>query len=242
MASPAAESTGVQTRSLLEKYAGQLHARGMTLSENTIRTWFYLQNIDVNYREFAAARSELFAMHGLTPGTHFIASTGIEGAHSNLDAKVAMDAYAISGICPGQVEHLAAPEHLSPTHIYGVTFERASSVAWRDRKQVFISGTASIDRFGQIMHPGTVERQLGRTLENIEALLGRAGASITDMAVFLVYIRDPGDYEIAWRMMRERFGDAPVEVLTAPVCRPGWLIEVEGMAIIHASNPELPEF
>jgi len=35
---------------------------------------------------------------------------------------------------------------------------------------------------------------------------------------------------------------APVQVVVAPVCRPGWLVEVEGLAIIPASNPDLPPF
>jgi hypothetical protein len=31
-------------------------------------------------------------------------------------------------------------------------------------------------------------------------------------------------------------------LLHAPVCRPGWLVEIEGIAIIAASEPELPAF
>ena len=47
---------------------------------------------------------------------------------------------------------------------------------------------------------------------------------------------------MAQRQMRDRFGDAPIEVVLAPVCRPGWLIEVEGEAIVPESNSELPAF
>ena len=39
-----------------------------------------------------------------------------------------MDAYAIGGVESAQIEFLAAPDHLSPTHTYGVTFERGTSV------------------------------------------------------------------------------------------------------------------
>ena len=60
--------------------------------------------------------------------------------------------------------------------------------------------------------------------------------------MFIVYVRDPGDYSLARRTMRERFGDAPFEVVVAPVCRPAWLIEVEGLAILPESNPDLPPF
>ena len=69
-----------------------------------------------------------------------------------------------------------------------------------------------------------------RTVENMEALLKQAGATLKDMCVFIAYVRDPSDHAVAWRQMRERFGDVPIEIAVAPLCRPGWLIEVEGVS------------
>jgi enamine deaminase RidA (YjgF/YER057c/UK114 family) len=231
-----------QTRGIFEQYDALLRNRGMSLADNVIRTWLFVQNIDVDYPGLVAARREFFAEHGLTPATHFIASSGIGGTSADASAKVAVDVYAISGVRPEQIRFLSAPDHLSPTYVYGVTFERGTSVAYRDRKHVFISGTASIDEQGKILHTGDVSRQLDRTLENIEVLLKRAGAALEDMCSFIVYVRDPADYALAGRRMRDRFGNAPIVVVAAPVCRPGWLIEVEGTAVIQASNPDLPTF
>jgi enamine deaminase RidA (YjgF/YER057c/UK114 family) len=231
-----------QTRGIFKEYDAFLRARGLSLTDNVIRTWLFVQDIDANYQGLVVARREFFAECGLTPDTHFIASSGIEGRHAEFAAKVSMDAYAISGIRLEQIEFLAALDHLSPTHFYGVTFERGTSVAYRDRKHVIISGTASIDHRGNILYPGDVSRQLDRTIENMEALLKQAGAALEDMCVFIVYVRDPSDYAIARQQMRERFGDAPLQVVVAPVCRPGWLIEVEGNAIVASSNPGLPDF
>lgn len=236
------EAAHDQTRIILGKYDSFLAANGMTLADNVLRTWFFVQNIDSNYKGFVVARREFFHERGLTPETHYIASTGIEGTHRDVAAKVALDAYAVSGIRHEQIEYLAALDHLSPTHIYGVTFERGTAVAYRDRRQVIISGTASIDHQGRIMYPGDVTRQLDRTMENVEALLKQAGATLADMAVFLVYVRDVSDCSIVRCQMRERFGDAPIQVVVAPVCRPGWLVEVEGKAVIPANRPELPPF
>ncbi len=231
-----------QTRGIFRDYHDFLQKQGMALSENAIRTWLFVRNIDADYMGLVAARRDFFSRHGLTADTHYIASTGIEGAHAAHGARVSMDAYAISGILPRQIEYLAAPDHLSPTHVYGVTFERGTAVAWRDRRHVFISGTASIDHRGEILHPGNVLRQFDRTIENIGALLEQAGATIADMSLFIVYVRDPADAAKARDEMRLRFGDAPVVAVTAPVCRPGWLIEVEGQAIVPISDPSLPEF
>jgi enamine deaminase RidA (YjgF/YER057c/UK114 family) len=231
-----------QTHGVFEKYDAWLQSRGMTLAGNAIRTWLFVRDVDANYGELVTARREFFAARGLTASTHFIASTGVEGKPAEAAAEVAMDAYAIDGIRPEQIQYLTAPDHLCPTYRYGVTFERGTAVSYRDRRHIFISGTASIDRDGQIVHPGDVGRQLDRTLENIEVLLKQAGATLRDMGVFIVYIRDPGDQAVAWRRMRERLAGAPIEVVVAPVCRPGWLIEVEGQAVVPASNPALPVF
>lgn len=231
-----------QTRNVFAHYNRFLAGRNLRLSDHVIRTWLFLQDVDINYQGLVDARREMFAECGLTHDTHYIASTGVGGAGEDPRALVHMDGYAISGVLPEQIAYLEDLERLSPTDLYGVTFERGTSVAYRDRKQIFISGTASIDRDGEIVHPGDVARQLDRTLENVEGLLARAGATLGDMASFMVYIRDPADYELARSVMRERFGHAPMEVVEAPVCRPGWLIEVEGIAIVSADNPGLPVF
>jgi enamine deaminase RidA (YjgF/YER057c/UK114 family) len=240
--SPNGDTTYAQTHGVFEAYDSMLRARDLSMADNVMRTWLYVQNIDANYRGMVVARREFFAEHGLTQDTHFIASSGIQGTSANAADRVAMDAYAISGVRPEQIEYLAALDHLAPTYDYGVTFERATSISYRDRTHVILSGTASIDPRGDILYPGEVSRQLDRTLENMEALLSQAGATLEDMCTFIVYVRDPSDHVCAWQRMQERFGDAPIEVLVASVCRPGWLIEVEGTAIVPASNPELPAF
>jgi enamine deaminase RidA (YjgF/YER057c/UK114 family) len=239
---PGAETPYSQTQGIFEEYDAFLRAQGMTLADNLIRTWFFVQNINANYRGLVAARKEFFAEHGLTPDTHFIASTGIEGTSANPAAKILLDAYAIRGVRPDQIRFLSALDHLSPTHLYGVTFERGTSIAYRDRKHILISGTASIDHQGKTLHAGDLSRQIDRTVENVEALLKPAGAALKDMCVLTAYVRDPGDQAVVWERIRERFGDIPMDVIVASVCRPEWLVEVEGKAIIPASAPELPPF
>ncbi len=239
---PAGETPYSQTRGTFEEYEAFLRARGMTLADNLIRTWLFVQNIDANYQGMVAARKEFFVEHGLTPETHFVASTGIEGTSANPASKILLDAYAIGGVRQEQIKYLSALDHLSPTQLYGVTFERGTSIAYRDRKHIFLSGTASIDHKGKILHEGDLSGQIDRTVENVEALLEPAGATLKDMCVLIAYVRDPGDQAVVWQQIRERFGDIPMETIVAPVCRPKWLVEVEGMAIIPVSAPELPAF
>ena len=53
----------------------------MRLRDSTIRTWFFIHNIDQQYQDFVRARKKFFCEEGLTEKSHFIASTGIEGSH-----------------------------------------------------------------------------------------------------------------------------------------------------------------
>jgi enamine deaminase RidA (YjgF/YER057c/UK114 family) len=234
--------SAAQTRTVLEKHNQLLANRGMTLEDNVVRTWWYVRDIDNDYQGLVDARREVFTRHGLTKETHYIASTGIAGGHHQQAARLSLDSYAIRGLVPGQVEHLSAPAQLGPTHIYGVTFERATSVSYADRTHIFLSGTASIDPTGEIVHPGDVLRQLDRTIQNIEALLASANAGPGDLSMILVYLRDPADGPALRHALHQRFADLPMIVLHAPVCRPGWLVEIEGIACIPAEKSDLPDF
>src|SRR3989339_189268 len=141
---PGDDTSYGQTQAILEQYDIFLKTHGMSLNDNVIRTWFFVQDIDANYQGLVTARREFFAQRNLTQNTHFIASTGVEGMYADVSAKVTMDAYAVSGVRPEQLKFLSAPQQISPTHIYGVTFERGVAVDYRDRRHVIISGTASI--------------------------------------------------------------------------------------------------
>lgn len=79
----------------------------------------------------------------------------------------------------------------------------------------------------------------------MEALLGRAGMGWDNVAHMIIYLRDIADHRAVERIFAERFpaaSSAPRVVVRAPVCRPGWLIEMECMAIAPATNPDYAPF
>ena len=156
-----AANSEYQTRLLLNDYVMQLMEQGCKLADNCIRTWFFVQNVDVNYAGVVKARNEVFVTQNLTEKTHYIASTGIGGRHADPKVLVQMDTYAVAGLKPEQIHFLYAPTHLNPTYEYGVSFERGTYVDYGDRRQVFISGTASINNKGEVVYPGDVERGVG---------------------------------------------------------------------------------
>ena len=224
-------SSYTQTVMLFDKYLRLMREQNLTLKQHCVRTWIYVGDIDNNYAGVVKARNDIFAQYGLTIDTHFIASTGIGGQSQTRSACVAMDFLTMPGIEEDHKTYLKALDHLNPTHEYGVSFERGTKVSLPDNDYFLISGTASIDRHGNVVYRGDVMRQANRLLENIDALLHDGGASLDDMQYFIVYLRDLSDYEEVERFMQERFPQKPHIVVEGKVCRPEWLIEMEGLAI-----------
>ena len=231
-----------ETTAVFQQLVDALAGQGGTLAADCIRTWLYVKGVDVFYQDLVDCRTALFARHGLTRETHTIASTGIEGACGGRYEVVAMDAYSVLGLAREQISYLNDFHLLGSTLDYGVTFERGTRVAYADRAHDFISGTASIDPKGHVVHPGNVLRQLGRALDNIEGLLHAGGAGLADMMHLTVYLRDIADYRVVREALNERCAGLPVLVVLAPVCRPDWLIEMEGIAITANNGPGLPAF
>lgn len=237
-----AANSEYQTRLLFNEYNMQLLQEGCTLEANCIRTWFFVNDVDLNYGGVVRARNQFFFTQGLTVHTHFIASTGIGGRQADPNVLSQMDNYAIQGIQREQIHYLYAPTHLNRTSDYGVSFERGTRVDYRDRRHVFISGTASINNKGEVKYPKNIVRQTERMWENVEALLAEADCTFDDVTEMVVYLRDTADYGIVSDMYRERFPGRPYVIVHAPVCRPGWLIEMECMAVKQVNNPSLPAF
>jgi enamine deaminase RidA (YjgF/YER057c/UK114 family) len=236
------EDEYIQTLEICKHYSRQLERRQCSLKENTIRTWIYVQGVDTHYADMVKARRRYFKQMGLTEDTHYIASTGIEGRYLHPETTVLIDAYSITGIKEEQITYLKGATHLNPTHEYGVTFERATAVDYGDRRHIFVSGTASIDNRGEIVHPLQIDLQTQRTLENISILLAEADTNMDDIAQMIVYLRDTADYVRVSQYLQQTCPQIPKVIVWAPVCRPGWLIEIECIAVKSIHNDGFGKF
>ncbi|MBO4659333.1 MAG: translation initiation inhibitor [Prevotella sp.] len=221
----------IQTMLIFNKYLEQMRALGLTLKEHCVRTWIYVADIDVNYEGMVRARNDIFRSQGLTPDTHFIASTGIGGFSQTRSESVAIDFLTFPDIDESDKKYLQALDNLNPTHEYGVSFERGTCLQTSHGQTFFISGTASIDKHGKALYVGDIERQTGRLLENISALLHDGGATMRDVQYFYVYLRDPSDRDVVEAFLQKAYPDIPHVLLQGKVCRPEWLVEMECVAV-----------
>lgn len=231
-----------QCTTLLERYEDILSRYGATLADNCIRTWFFVRDVDTQYAGMVKGRKQNFIEQGLTEKTHYISSTGIGGVPADTRALMQLGTYAMTGFAPEQQRYLYAPDYLNPTYEYGVTFERGTLMEYGDRGHLYISGTASINNKGEVMHVGDIRNQTRRMWENVEALLNEGGAGLDDIMQIVVYLRDCADYKVVSEMFKEKFPDTPYVITLAPVCRPSWLIEMECIAVNGRDNSQYRDF
>jgi enamine deaminase RidA (YjgF/YER057c/UK114 family) len=220
-----------QTEEAFQDHSDWLEKRQLTLKGHCVRTWIYSRDVDKDYAEIVKARNNVFDRQGLTHDTHYIASTGIEGKGLYTSSCVNIDFYSIPNIRPAQIHHLQALDYLNPTHEYGVAFERGTSITYPDKKHIFISGTASIDKQGNCVHRDNVLKQTERLFLNIGKLLDDGESSLDDIAQMIVYLRNVPDYPTVRNYLDHHFENTPKVVVLARVCRPEWLIEVECLAV-----------
>jgi enamine deaminase RidA (YjgF/YER057c/UK114 family) len=236
-------SAAAQTTDLLRQLEAVSASHGCSLRDDLLRTWFFVRDIDTNYGGLVEARSELFERCGMMKATHYVTSTGIAGEMQRHDELVALDALLERGLESAQIRFMTAEDHLCPTHHYGVTFERGTRVTYGDRTHYFISGTASIDTAGNILHEGDLDRQIERTLENIEALLSNQGAHLSALKQATVYLRDPTDGARARLVLASLLPlSVPVVLVEGRVCRPGWLVEIEGLAGTRGGDARFADY
>ena len=100
---------------------------------------------------------------------------------------------------------------------------------------LFISGQVDYEENGRVGHPGDFAAQARATLSALKAQVEAGGGTLTNivkMTTFLVDIRHRNDLA----PIREEFfgkkGPASTLVGVTALAQPGWLIEVEAIAVI----------
>lgn len=230
-----------QTDVIFKNINAVIERNGMRLLDNTIRTWIYVRDIDNHYQNMVRARRDYFSVHGLTNDTRYLASTGIEGGGRLPEHLVTVDSLSIGGLVPEQIIRMEAPKHMSPTIMYGVTFERGLRVRFGDRSHLYISGTASINDNGVVLYLSEVVKQTERTVENLRALLEEQQASFSDLVYLICYVRNFHEWGLIEEVLLANIGGkVPIIPVSAKVCRPTWLFELEGIAVIADSTGFLP--
>jgi enamine deaminase RidA (YjgF/YER057c/UK114 family) len=217
-----------QARALFELLATTLQSQGFHFTD-TVRTWYYLDNLLDWYDEFNAARTSFFTEQGIFDKL-LPASTGVSMSNP-WDCALSCDLLAVQPK-KGEVNirEVASPMQGSAQD-YRSSFSRAVEITLPTHRSIFISGTASIDRVGRTAHVGDVARQIELTMQVTGALLDSRGMGWGDVCRGIAYFTSLEDVGLYEQYCREHsLPEFPLALACARVCRKDLLFEIEADA------------
>lgn len=221
---PAASRT-VQARETLEQLDRALELAGFALAD-TVRTWFFLDDILAWYDRFNAVRTQMYSGVSFRSGS-LPASTGVGGRNPGGDA-LSLSAWAVQA--PGRAscaEGIVSPLQC-PAPAYGSAFSRAMELSSASGRRLFVSGTASISPDGRTLWGGDAPRQVETTMEVVEEILRLRDFSFSDVVRATAYFKSGFDLRAftSWgeARMRSLF---PVVAAACDICREDLLFELE---------------
>jgi enamine deaminase RidA (YjgF/YER057c/UK114 family) len=129
-----------------------------------------------------------------------------------------------------RIEHHLAPDGMAP----GVGYSHA--VVARGTRVIAIAGQVAMDERGELVGPDDPRAQSEQVFENLRRALAAVGATFADVIKVSVFTTDISILPVV-REVRDRFVDtdnppASTAVQVAALFRPGYLLEIEALAVI----------
>lgn len=102
---------------------------------------------------------------------------------------------------------------------------------------VAIAGQVAMDENGELVGPNDPQAQAERVFANLELALASAGATFKDVIKFGVFVTDisilPAVREVRNRYLDTERPPASTAVQVSALFRPGYMIEVEALAVVQ---------
>lgn len=109
------------------------------------------------------------------------------------------------------------------------------SPATRAGNMVFVSGQVSVDAEGNLVGEGDAHAQSVQCLNNVEQALKAAGATRADVTKITAFLVNPEDYPAYAEARLDFFGNpgpASSTVFISGLVSPGYLVEIEAIAVL----------
>ena len=213
-----------QTLSIFETIERVLLAEGMEF-KHLARTWFYLDRILDWYDAFNRARTPFLQARGAFEGL-MPASTGI-GMPNRFGAAAVAGAMAIRCKNGASVREVPSPLQC-PALDYKSSFSRAVEIERGGRRELYISGTASIEPGGKTAHVGDTKKQIELTMQVVAAILQSRQMDWSDVCRGIAYFRQAEDVGSFTRLCAiHGVPTAPILCAENYICRDDLLFELE---------------
>ncbi len=131
------------------------------------------------------------------------------------------------------------PSGLAP----GVPYAYASVVPG-GRRLIFTAGSCPLDPAGATVALGDVAGQAEQVMDNLEAVLRQAQATLKDVVKTTVFVASAAreDLLVAWEVVHRRFADHEPSSTLLGVSALGWpgqLVEVEAVAAVESRDEKV---
>ncbi|VAW89694.1 uncharacterized domain / RidA/YER057c/UK114 superfamily, group 5 [hydrothermal vent metagenome] len=205
-----------------------------------IRMWSYIADINQGddelerYRQFCYGRHEAMTEMGFDPKQFPSACALGHAGEGNVVYLLASNRAGINFENPRQMSAYQYPREYGPR---SPSFARATLVEWKEERQLYLSGTASILGH-QSIYPDNIQAQLETTCQNIDFLLTHVAEqlgekSVPKLSMLKVYIRHKSDYSVVAEGVHSHFGGViPTVFLEADICRKELLVEIDGLCLL----------
>jgi enamine deaminase RidA (YjgF/YER057c/UK114 family) len=227
-------SRGEQTKQLLEQVNANLAQAGFSLAD-TIRTWFFVDEILSWYGEFNRARTEVYS--GIQFHTRSLpASTGI-GGRNPAGAALTLGVWAMQPKNPSaRATEVHSPLQCSAT-AYGSSFSRAMEYDAPAGRRLLLSGTASIAPEGKTLWQNDIRRQVQETMHIVEALARSRGGTLFELTRATAYCKRRADAAafLEWCKVKDLLS-LPIVLAQAEICRDDLLFELEAEASLRPTS------
>jgi aminoacrylate peracid reductase len=103
---------------------------------------------------------------------------------------------------------------------------------------IFVSGVLPMDAAGRIVGVGDIKAQARAVIESIKAILEAGGASLDDVTMNAIFLRDLQDYAAFNEVYAEYFGERPPAryCIRADLVKPEFLVEICSTAVIEGGR------
>lgn len=214
-----------QTRQAFENMEKALALVNMDFS-HVVRTWIYLDHLLQWYDDFNEVRNKFFQDRGVFDRM-VPASTGI-GVGNHAGAALVTDVLAVKPKTD-KVKIFAVPSPMQcPALDYKSSFSRAVEMQLPDHRQLFISGTASIEPGGATVHLGDTAKQIELTMEVVKAILVSRNMDWEHTTRAIAYFKDVADTHLLHRYCEvHNLPKMPIAIAHSNICRDDLLFEIE---------------
>jgi enamine deaminase RidA (YjgF/YER057c/UK114 family) len=206
------------------------------------RTWFYLNDIAENYKEFNALRREFFNELGIDysdESNYLPASTCIEGKGA-VSQYCSMNFYCTDTESEVEIRRIYNREQNEAngsTYLFKPTFSRAVSLTYSNFIEMQISGTASINEKGESVFLNNPYEQIKKTLKNVNNLLRSEGMNFGDIVFSTCFFKDAAYFTFFQSILEEmKLDQFPFVCVVSNICREDLLFEIDAIAAKHKES------